>query len=383
LTVVDQIIGREVGLFFWEVLPSIYPGLRRDLASEELLNSLRPTSEPTELKKVRAENPLVEYPVIFLNSESTGMSSLFKKLLRRPPSPVFSFPPKYGAPLPLAEYLAELKAFLVLQLYENENIHVSFIMRAIAALSSQATQEELLIFVDQLWRGRWIIGDLEWSIVRRFVIAGVNEEAEHQIQDDIGRLTEESLRLIQTERKLKETCASIDDWLHETYCLIPDIATWYFWISLAKTRCDNGELEKYARVLDEFQADIHTTSYCANEPDSLCGLYAVTPLLESGSCEEAVRRIRGIFKGRSIITKAWFETAAAMIEKLGPNAIQSLDLDAERLDPDTWARKYIPEEARRNLAEVDLVACFGRQFTAKGRSRHWEPLLHFFGYSVK
>src|SRR5262249_20951272 len=151
----------------------------------------------------------------------------------------------------------------------------------------------------QLWRGRWIIGAYDCAFIRRTVITGGLEVEVRELQSNAQRLETEALRLVQTERQLKDTARSMEEWLHEAYCLLPDIHTWSFFISHAKESLQSDELEKFHRILDEFQADIKTTLMIpcgtVRGSESLADAYAIRPLMENQSIDEAIVAIRGIY----------------------------------------------------------------------------------------
>src|SRR5439155_24140437 len=88
----------------------------------------------------------------------------------------------------------------------------------------------------------------------------------------------------------------------------------------------SDELEKYDRVLDEFMADIGTTIQiaCGATNGTLADSYAIAPLFECTSIEDAIARIRAIYRGRSIIPRVWYELARKALERVNPSEIQRI-----------------------------------------------------------
>lgn len=358
LSAIDRIIAREVGFTCWVGLQKLYPGIE-ELEEYQAYGALFEYLEPYELLAVRLEDPFVEYPVIYLGID------LFEG---RAPAP-FLYPPSHGQALRLSEYLAALRTFLMLQFIsesESQEAHIPLIMNAVLTLARDVSKDELLRFADQLWRGRWIVGARSWSDLRRVIIAGGSEEGIRELENNVERLEAEALRLIQMERKLKDDAQSLEEWLHEAYCLLPDIHTWGVSIGRANRRYQSDELEKFDRVLDEFQADIWTTiRMVALDKRHLAYLYAYSPLVEKQSFDEAVKNIRGIYRGRSIIPRVWYETAKKAIERLKST---NVDLSqVSRLDkPQSALSLFSPVDCAA-LSDIDLMQSFGRIMTMDSR----------------
>lgn len=372
LTAIEEIIAREVGQLCWYLLPDMHPGLKRD-EKDEAFRSLWDFDQPDELRAVRAENPPVQYPVIYLELEmASGIV----------PAP-FVYPPSHGQALRLSEYLNILKRFLILEFTTRSNAHVPLIQRAIRTLAADLSKDELLGFVDNLWRGRWIVGAMDWAYLRRSVMTGGTEEALREVESNAQRLEKEALRLIETERQLKDTARSMEEWLHEAYCLLPDIFSWLICIHHANKHLKSDELEKYSRVLDEFMADIMTTLQIpcnsARGGRSLAEEYAIKPLVEKRSIDEAIAKIRGIYRGRSIIPRVWYKLAENAL-----NRLRSADLDALRFayrrGKMEKATSPLPADDYEALNRLDLAQAFGRAMTMDSKKGHWRLLHSLFGY---
>jgi hypothetical protein len=217
--------------------------------------------------------------------------------------------------------------------------------------------------------------------MRRSVITGGTDDGIRRLEEDVERLEAEALRLIQAVQQLKDSAESMDEWLHESYSLLPDILTWGLIIAWANKRHLSDELDKYHRVLDEFQADIGTTftiPCCAPRGnDNLADAYAISPLLESETIDEAISKIRGIYRGRSIIPRVWYERAKTSLERLKETRwqrpeqiiLQRAD-DGAPLSPTDYAA----------LNEVDLSQAFGRAMTANSKENNWPFLGMLFDY---
>lgn len=357
LSAIDRIIAREVGITcWWGGLRILYPGIQKSEEYQEYGALSEYIHEPYELLAIRKEDPFVEYPVIYLSIDvSEG----------RAPAP-FLYPRLYGQALRLSEYLAALKTFLILQFrsdLDSQEAYIPYIMNAVCTLERyHVSKDELLRFVDQLWRGRWIVGSHSWSKLRRLIIDGSSDEEIRELENDVERLEAEALRLIQMERNVKDNAQSLEEWLHEAYCLLPDIDTWLTYIRRANKRHQSDELEKFDRVLDEFQADIRTTSlFVAGDRNHLANLYAYSPLVQKQSYDEAVKKIRGIYRGRSIIPRVWYETAKKAIERLKSTNVDLSQFN--RLGEPESALSIFPPADCAALSDVDLLQSFGRVMT--------------------
>jgi hypothetical protein len=169
----------------------------------------------------------------------------------------------------------------------------------------------------------------------------------------------EALRIISLERKLKETASTVEEWLHEAYCLLPDVMTWLTVLRRANESHKSDELEKYDRVLDEFQADIGTTLQFHREWSSgrsgLVDPYFLSPLRKEASVQDGLKAIRGIYRGRSIIPRVWYARAEAITAdaaaRLGPCSCEAL-VDYISANDAVW-----------EIDVSDTAASFGRAAT--------------------
>ena len=369
LTDVDRIIAREVGELCFDLLPDMYPGLEQN----EKRRSYRNTwgdSEPDELRFTRNENPVVEYPVIYLGSDVLAAHS----------SAPFLYPPQYGEALHLSEYLPPLRRFLTFQLITGD-ADVPLLWRTVTNVAEQMSTDEVLHFVDELWRGRWIVSADKCADLRRFVIAGGTAEALESLGGNVEVLETEALRLIKQERRLKDTAQSTEEWLHEAYCFLPDVKTWFWPIRKASRDLKSDELEKYDRVLDEFKADILTTlsltcgSFAPEE--SLADVYALKPLAESRTVDEAIDTIRGVYRGRTIIPRVWYEKAKNILDRLKLTGWQPAGPREALHHPGT---NPLSAADYRALNDCDLAQSFGRVMTATERAQDWILLGELFDY---
>ncbi|RWR15933.1 hypothetical protein D2T30_22740 [Sinirhodobacter populi] len=74
--------------------------------------------------------------------------------------------------------------------------------------------------------------------------------------------------------------------------------------------------------------------------------------------EDARRSIRGIYRGRSIIPKVWFEAASRALDRI---ATDHLPLRGASFSP----------EELDHLNRVDIAMLFGCALTKDGKDEHW------------
>src|SRR5271157_756416 len=122
-TPIDKVIAHRVSQIFWNVLPDIYPGLRFD-ENDSRFKALW-SAETEELQAVYDDDPLVDYPIIYLGIDVVAGIA---------PGP-YLFPPNHGTKLRLSKYLAVLERFLILQLTGTEGRHVELIWYAVRDLA--------------------------------------------------------------------------------------------------------------------------------------------------------------------------------------------------------------------------------------------------------
>jgi|tagenome__1003787_1003787.scaffolds.fasta_scaffold20922703_5 hypothetical protein len=302
LDLIDRVIAREVGELCWHLLPSIQANLgmfsQADLEKVRRAPAYQPIwapAEDDELRRVREEDPFVSYPVLLLDSDRQ-LDSLAGLI----------YPPRHGVQLRLSGYLRHLRRFLILQLTAGHEAAARRVMRAVREFAKTASRKELLEFVDLIWRGRWIVGSFEWGRLRLSVLAG-GADGLAALLADYDRLETEAVTVMQTERQLKDSAASMEEWLHEIFCLLPAVHATLFALGKANEARYSDELEKFDRVLDEFQADIHTTLLIAFEERRILETYIIKPLHESPDVDAALKQIRGLYRGRTIIPRAWHQ----------------------------------------------------------------------------
>jgi len=368
-TPIDKVIAHRVSQIFWNVLPDIYPGLRFD-ENDSRFKALW-SAETEELQAVYDDDPLVDYPIIYLGIDVVAGIA---------PGP-YLFPPNHGTKLRLSKYLAVLERFLILQLTGTEGRHVELIWYAVRDLAQKVSQEELLQFIDLLWRGRWICGARDWAEMRLSVITGGSDEGRIALQKDESRLTAEALRLIQEERRLKDKVSSLDEWLFSIYCFLPDVITWFYTIRRARESLNSDEFEKYDRVLDEFLADMMTTIQiplmAAAGAKNFAEEYAIIPFLRAKSMDEAISSIHGIFRGRSIIPRVWFDFAKDALVRAHPD--RSI-MTISELELKPGPNGIFHEDDYKYLNCVDLASVFGLAFTQDGKDDNWLLLGNNFDY---
>jgi len=302
LSLIDRIIGREIGKWCAEDFRQLFPDECAGALYEQFCDTLK-RPEPPELRALTDEDPLVEYPVLYLSpSEPTF------------PAKDIVAPPHCGQQLRLSEYLAALREFLLPQFTADHDRHIATIQNVLDTLELDAglSDVELLRVADNMWRGRWIVGAETWAKVRMFVFEG-QVGGRFRLRKNSERLQEEALRLIGEERRLKDASRSLNEWLHAIYCLLPEVWMWGQTIAWANDRLQSDELGKYVRILDEYQADIATTLQVAFWPSeqstTFADHYAIQEVERSESVEKAIANIRQIYRGRTIIPRVWYESA--------------------------------------------------------------------------
>jgi hypothetical protein len=308
-------------------------------------------AEYDELRRVRDENPFVFYPVLLLDSDRQ-LDSLAGLI----------HPPRHGVQLRLSGYLHHLRRFLILQLTAGHEAAGRLVIRAVREFAKTASQEELLEFLDLIWRGRWIVGSFEWGRLRLDVLAGDADGLAALIADH-DRLETAAVAIVQTERKLKDSAASIEEWLHEIFCLLPTVHAMLFALHKANKARYSDELEKFDRVLDEFQADIMTTLGIAFEEGKILDYYIIKPLLEEPNVDAALKQIRGLYRGRTIIPRVWYQFVERTAKAGGRGPSSPVVCSSELLNVVSCG-----------LAQPDPCAAFGRAICM--RTDPWMELLH-------
>ncbi|NKL04186.1 MULTISPECIES: hypothetical protein [Rhizobium] len=333
---VDRLIDREVGELCLYLLPHLKPGLKVERSSERF-RRLQLRDDGEELRRVEADNPLVPYPVLLLDSDRQldSLSGLI-------------YPPHRGAYLRLSDYLKHLRRFLILQMTAGDEATTRLIQRAIADYSGVASQDELVELVDQLWRGRWIVGGHEWAFFRLWVLAGGDEEALAAYQADQDGLQAAAMEIIQEERKLKNDAACMEEWLHGIYSLLPKVLSILTALRRSNEARPSDEVEKFDRVLDEFQADIGTTLHFGFDEDELFDIYIRSPLIDHEDVDAGIKHIRGIYRGRTIVPRVWSD---ALVETRGEQR--------SRAQP-AASGGQLADEVRAKLQMPDGLAGFGR-----------------------
>lgn len=352
LSLIDRAIGREVGTLCYYSFSEFFPETYVGKAYEEF-KEIMALPEPAELMALRKQDPLVEYPVLYLGTD------VFAKFTARP----FLYPPQFGEHIHLSEYLGVLRRFLILQFTTRTDRHVDIIGYALRSVAEKLSPAQLLEFVDSLWRGRWIIDVYEWAKLRRTVIAMGLKGGDKELEGNLGRLEQEALRIIQLERDLKESVDSMNEWLHAIYCLAPQVCTWALTVQWANEKLHSDELDKYGRALEECLVDIGDTLDQAFWPSgssqTFADHYALEPLRKSESVEEALRNIRRVYRGRTVIPRIWYEKARMAIGSL----------------PD--GRKRVGSADYASLNDVDRVLSLGLNATLYSR---WDNMNADFAF---
>jgi hypothetical protein len=343
LDIVDRVIAREVGELCWYLLPSLDSDSKIDINKVYRAPAYRAIWTPFEneqLRRVREEDPFVPYPVLLLDSDRQ-LNSLAGLV----------YPPRHGGHLRLSEYLRHLRRFLILQLTAGQESAARLVMRALREFARTASQAELVELIDMIWRGRWIVGSFEWGELRLTALAGGDEDGVAALLSDHSRLETQAVAVMQMERKLKDSVATIEEWLHEIYCLQPIAKSVLIALRRANHSQHSDELEKFDRVLDEFQADIGTTLHLAIEERQLLEVYIIRTILEGPDMDAALKQIRGLYRGRTIIPRVWYEFVerAAKGDSGEPQSPAARPSRAELLDV-----------IRVGCCQPDLCAAFGR-----------------------
>jgi hypothetical protein len=172
------------------------------------------------------------------------------------------------------------------------------------------------------------------------------------------------------ERTLKREARSLDEWLHELYCLTPDLWTWFEPLRVASGATRSDGLGKYDRVLNEILADIGTSisipSVAVNDGGTFSDIYLLKPLLEHRGDIEATRLyIRGLCRGRTIIPQMWFEFANDVCQRSSNRDGFADGRKSEGCEISTLRALLTPED-RLVLDAADSACAFGRSI-----SEHW------------
>jgi hypothetical protein len=232
LGALDIILAREIGELCWYMVPRTKGEENFDekILGDEAFRGFWEPETSSELADIMRSDPVVEYPAVILDvSHGRGP---------------FVFPPKIGKGLRLSEYTRALRHFLIFQITAEERLVRGHILDIVRTAGRKLGEQELLRFVDQLWRGRWIMDSFSWGEMRTAVITGGGKAEIEQLYRDTERLASEAARVVATERRLKGDARSMDEWLFEAYCLLPEIATWFANTRRANDVVYNDEIEK-------------------------------------------------------------------------------------------------------------------------------------------
>lgn len=354
LDAIDRIIAREVGELCWHVVPILKPELTPIARAQRYRDIWAPPIEE-EMAEVKEQDPIVQYPVLLLDSDR--QLDTIQGLI---------YGPNYGRPVRLSTYLSHLRRFLILQLTGGHEAAVRLAMRGIREFATAASQEELLNLIDLIWRGRWFVGSFEWGLLRLNALAGGSAEDLSVLLDDHEKLQTHAFAIIQRERQIKSSATSIDEWLHEIYSLLPTIHSILFALRKAIEIKHSDELEKLDRVLDEFQADIGTTLGIAVQKNSLLENYIVRPIERHETLDYALKEIRGVSRGRTIIPQSWYQAVERLVRH--HRSVQTGD-DLHALKATLLA------EIASQLDQPDASSAFGRSLCID--QDPWMVLLQF------
>jgi hypothetical protein len=335
---IQRILDQEVAELSWYMFPRITES--GDITEVRRAYPASWKTDPS-LSKLQELNPLVELPALLLDPR-LGESH-------------FVMPPVIGNPLNLIDYLKAQRQFLLFQMTANKETVERYVMQVVKMVAQQTDLQTVLGFVDRLWRLRWVVGGYNWSRLRVAVLTDGDSEEYAKICADVDRQIAEATRIVGLERRFKQQAQSTDEWLHEAYCLLPDIYTWLAIIHHANEKHHSDELEKFDRILDEFQADINTTLLIAAGgfgEDGLVQSYLLKALDKCETVDEAITEIRGIYRGRSILPKVWFEGARDVLRQAALAGGTKQEI-RQRLDPN----------GLKSLDSVDQRANFGRLLT--------------------
>jgi len=207
----------------------------------------------------------------------------------------------------------------------------------------------------------------------RDLIAEGSDEGLEALFANRSRVIDAATQIIFREREAKETASSTDEWLFEAYCLLPEILAWLWVLREMRNRAEDDELSKYDRVLDEFQADISTTITIPilHRNGSWAGLgktYALDVLDRADSIDAARHEIRGIFKGRSIVPRVWYDEAMAALDRIERGGLPA--------HSDSFTRAEVEK-----LDRTDMALLFGCALTKDGKRDHWWITDELFGFS--
>jgi hypothetical protein len=357
---IDEMIGRAVGRSMFFVLADYFDDLKLD-PDDPKWEPIVGFNQPEGWEALRAADPVVPYPMVFLGS-------YFQ--MGRSKSP-FIFPPLYGEPLRLNQYLECVNLFVTLQFSGSGRGHVPLLSYAINRIVDEHSWSEALTFVDGLWRGRSGISASQWGMLRRTLLSEGSESVQKKLESDEAHLTAEAIRLVQLERSLKPSAKTLDGWLHGLYCMLPDLYTWFFPIRKLAREKKSDELGKFDRVIDEFLADIGTSiaipSMAIDGGGGFSDEYLLKPLLKhKGNMAAAVEEIRGISRGRTIVPQFWYEYAKALVAKW-PAAMVAEKVSASSAYDTKHLRGLLSVEDCRILDGADPCCAFGRSV-----ADHWD-----------
>lgn len=354
----DKLIGQEIGRMLWQTIPYIYPEVSydsKDPAFAEMWNS------SSALPGTQCSDGLepVQYPVVYM-----GMERAFGTKKR-----AYEFPDIDGEALTFDEYLEKLRLFLIYRLTcPPEGAH-DLLISAVWEVLHNHGNEAATAFVKKLWRGRWLVDFHYISEILEFAIVGGIEEELSKFRSDRDRIQAMALDLILRERLAKEEARSFDDWIFEAYSMLPEI---FLCLRMIDQLGDEAgdELGKFDRILDEFIADIMTTiSILPNqrrEQNGGLANYLVTAIEKSETFQDAKKRVRGIYRGRSIVPRVWYEQAVSILDRIEG---EGLPLSVESLK----------ESDVRGLNASDISTLFSYVMTANGKEDQWMDMGTLFG----
>lgn len=353
----DRLIGQEIGGMLWQLLPDIYPEISydpKDPAFNELWDTI-----PLLLRNQNSDNlEPVQYPVVYM-----GMERVFGTKKR-----AYEFPEFDNEALSFDDYLEKLRLFLIYRLTRPPEGAQDLLISAVWEVLHNHGTEAAIAFVQQLWRGRWLVDFHYVAEVLEFAIVGGIEEELSKFRSDRDRIASMALDIIMRERLAKEEAKSFDDWIFEAYSLLPEI-----FLCLRMIRQLGGEagdeLRKFDRVMDEFIADIMTTIFIMPDQRRTQGRgladYLARAIEESQSFQDAKKRVRGVYRGRSIVPRIWYEKAASILDRIEG---EGLPLSV----------KSLRESDITDLNASDISILFSYVMTADGKENQWMEMGTLF-----
>ncbi|QBE66305.1 hypothetical protein [Pseudoduganella lutea] len=301
LDVIDRVIAREVGELCWHFASNIDPKLKPIIRAEKHKQIWAPPFDE-QIAQIRELDPIVHYPVLFLDSDRR-LDSIHGLV----------YGPSYGESVPLSRYLSHLRRFLILQLTGGHETALNLAMRGIRDYAKNVSRDELLTLLDLIWNGRWFVGSFEWGLVRLSALTDSVPENLSALLLDHAKLQAQAIDIIQHERQIKASAETIEEWLAGIYDFLPRVHSTLYLLRKALEVQHSDELEKLDRMLDEFQADIGTTLLLATEKDAIVNEYVIEPIEKHESLDGALKEIRGISRGRTIIPHRWYKDAEQLI----------------------------------------------------------------------